>query len=109
MHLCQVKVQPSSHCAGRPSHNSVGKKYAIAKIYLKEEKERPVTVPEGRKAIVIPSGILECETHGIIDRYRLISMGCVSSTPMGYVIKGVLPTDWTYEPVYAQWKWDSST
>lgn len=80
MHLRQVKVQPSSHCARRPSHNSVWKEIRYRKVLPQRREGMTVTVPEGRKAIVIPSGILECETHRIIDRCRLISMGCDLNT-----------------------------
>lgn len=68
-----------------------GTLYPVVMSYVREERFRPITILEGRAVISIIAGILGTTQQSIIDRCRLISMSCIDLTPMGYVIRGLVP------------------
>lgn len=68
-----------------------GTLYPSVMEHIREERERPITLIEGRTVIAIIAGILSSTPQSIVDRCKLISMSCMEFTPMGCVIKGLVP------------------
>lgn len=64
-------------------------KYHQAMQLIDVEVEEPVSAIEGRAVIAILAGIMRSEPYRIVERCRLISMSCISTTPVGVVIKGM--------------------
>jgi hypothetical protein len=68
-----------------------GTLYPTVMRHIREERSRPVEVIEGRAVISIIAGILSTDVRSVIDRCKLISMSCIDYTPMGYIIRGLVP------------------
>lgn len=68
-----------------------GTLYPEVMLHIREERARPVELMEGRAVISIIAGILSSTPRSVIDRCRLISMSCIDQTPMGYIIRGLVP------------------
>lgn len=68
-----------------------GTLYPKVMRYIREERSRPVEIVEGRAVISIIAGILSTSARSVVDRCKLISLLCIDYTPLGYVIKGLVP------------------
>lgn len=70
-----------------------GNLYPRALKFVREERERAISILEGRAVLAILAGVLSCTTEKLIGRCRLISMSCIENTHMGYIIKGLVPIE----------------
>lgn len=68
-----------------------GTLYPTIMKHIREERSRPVGIIEGRAVISIIAGILSTSTRSVVDRCRLISLSCIDYTPLGYIIRGLVP------------------
>jgi len=64
-------------------------KYHCALELIDVGTRGPVSAIEGRAVVAVISGLMRSEPYRIIERCRLMSMSCLSATPLGPVLKGM--------------------